>query len=101
MLQIFGIGIYKRGLNKYMLGHGLITTIVPFILITVLEYPLVNALWFSLLTLFSHITIDISRQEIHSKYKIGPNDSIFWKLLGVDQILHIYFIFLGIQWFLS
>jgi hypothetical protein len=49
----------------------------------------------------SHISVGIVRQEILAIFKINSNQKQFWILLGLDQMLHIYFIYLGIQWYLS
>ncbi len=101
MLQIFGIGTNKRGFNIYMIAHIFITTIFPAIFLLFFNFPINNILVLSVLIAVSHISVDIVRQEILAIFKINSNQKQFWILLGLDQMLHIYFIYLGIQWYLS
>lgn len=101
MLQIWGIGVNKKGLNKYMIAHIFITFFTPMVLLLILNFDVSKVFKILSFMCMSHLVIDVIRQEIHSKYKITPNDRNFWILLGVDQILHVYFIYLGINWFLS
>lgn len=96
ILQKWGIGSNKRGLNKYMILHILITTLCFVFVCLLLGFTIKSTAIAGVLILISHITIDIVRQEIHAKYKLGPNNDWFWTLLGFDQILHILFIYLAI-----
>ncbi len=100
MLQLFGIGTNKRGFNIYMIGHIFITIMLPTLLLFFLNFSINKLILISILIGISHISIDIIRQEILIIFKINPNMRQFWFLLGIDQILHVYFIYLGIQWFL-
>lgn len=96
MLQQCGIGTNKRGFNKYMLWHILITTISFMSVCLFFGFTIKSVIFAGLLTFVTHMTIDVVRQEIHAKYKLGPSDGKFWILLGVDQTLHIIFIYLAI-----
>ncbi|KKP55733.1 MAG: hypothetical protein UR48_C0053G0011, partial [Microgenomates group bacterium GW2011_GWD1_33_9] len=96
MLQQWGIGVNKRGFNKYMLWHILITTFAFIIVCLSFEFTIQSSVFAGILTLVTHFVIDAVRQEIHARYKLGPSNGKFWMLLGVDQILHIFFIFVCI-----
>lgn len=97
MLQQWGIGTNKRGFNKYMLCHILITTLLFILVCLFFGFTIISIIVAGFLTFVTHMTIDVVRQEIHAKYKLGPNNGKFWMLLGIDQILHIVFIFYCIQ----
>jgi len=101
MLQGWGIGIYKRGLNKYMLMHIAITSLFQFFPIFLFGYSLEKAFLVTLLTFVTHLTIDIAKAETYSKFKIGTCNGSYWEILGLDQILHIVFIFVGIEYVLN
>lgn len=98
MLQGWGIGVSKRGFNWYMLVHVIITSILPIFPIFLFGYSLQKILLMTLLTFVSHLLIDITKQEINVKYKLNFASNYFWTILGVDQILHILFIFIGIKY---
>ena len=101
MLQQWGIGVNKRGFNKYMLWHILITTILFMSVCLFFGFTVKSVVFAGFLTFITHMTIDVIRQEIHAKFKLGPNNGKFWILLRVDQILHIIFIYYCIQKVLS
>lgn len=92
MLQFWGIGIHKRKLNKYMLGHIFITVLAYFLVCTLYKVSINSIVVTSLIIFITHLTIDVLRQEIHIKYQINPSQGRFWVFLGFDQILHIYFL---------
>ena len=96
MLQQWDIGVNKRGFNKYMLWHILITTILFMFVCLFFGFTAKSVILAGILTFVTHMAIDVIRQEIHAKYKLGPNSGKFWILLGVDQILHIMFIYIAI-----
>ena len=77
-----------------MLAHVGITTTAFSIVENYFGTSSVNLIFASILIFISHMTIDVIRQEILVKFKITPKDGLFWNLLGIDQILHIIFIYL-------
>lgn len=100
MLQQWGIGPNKRGFNKYMLWHILITTSLFMSVCLFFGFTTKSIILAGLLTFVTHIIIDVVRQEIHAKFKLGPNNGNFWILLGVDQILHVVFLYVAITYIL-
>ena len=96
LLQRWGIGENKRGFNKYMLAHVGITTLFFAFVANYFGMTSANLIFGSILIFISHLSIDVIRQEILAKFKITPKEGIFWNLLGIDQILHIIFIYIAI-----
>ncbi len=85
------IAIKKRGLNKYMLAHGVIVTFA--FCLPLINYPVKNAIMGILAVFVLHVLIDISTVEARRWLKVGPKDYYFWIVLGIDQILHISTLF--------
>lgn len=84
----------KSRLNKYMLAHGLIMSAAAAFPVWLYSHHLSFTVLAYLWVLISHLTVDIARVELNRKYTTGPTSSLFWKLLGLDQILHVLALFL-------
>jgi hypothetical protein len=88
------LAVKKRGLNKYMLGHGTIMALAFFL--PLINYPAGKTVVGALLVFVLHILLDAVRAEVNRILKIQPFTYLFNVSLGIDQILHIsiiYFIF--------
>ena len=88
------IGLHKYRLNKFMLTHGLILSTAAAFPVWVYSRSIMYSFLAFIWILISHLTIDIVRVELNRKYTKGPSTSLFWKLLGLDQILHVSALFL-------
>lgn len=88
------ISLNKYRLNKYMIAHGLIMSSAAAFPVWLYSHHLSLTALAYLWVLISHLCIDIVRVELNRKYTQGPSSALFWKLLGLDQILHVTAIFL-------
>jgi len=88
------LAIKKRGVNKYMLAHGIVMVIAFFL--PLVNYPAGKVIIGALIIFISHIVIDAIIVEIKRLLKINPSGYLFHAFTGIDQILHIsilYFVF--------
>jgi len=88
------LAVKKRGVNKYMLGHGAIMALAFFL--PLINYPAGATVIGALMVFVLHILLDAARVEINRILKIQPVTYPFYVSMGIDQILHIsiiYFIF--------
>lgn len=99
ILQGWGIGQNKRMFNKYMLLHVFITSLSFSTVLLFFETDYHKVIISFLIILVSHLTIDVLRQEVIIKNKINTDRRMYWILLGLDQILHVLFIYLSIKVF--
>lgn len=88
------IGLNKYRLNKYMFAHGLVMSTAAAFPVWLYSRHFMYSVLAFVWILISHLTVDIIRVELNRKYTQGPVSSLFWKLLGVDQILHVTVLFL-------
>lgn len=91
VLQPSVIAIKKRGLNKYMLAHGVIMVFAFYL--PLINYSVKNVIIGSLAVFILHVLIDILTVEARRWLKAGPKDYYFWAILGIDQILHVSTLF--------
>lgn len=96
-LQKWGIGERKYGVNRYMLAHIGISILGSFAALSLAHVQSSNTLSFLLFTGVAHLGIDMIRPALHRRLHISPNDSQFWSLLAIDQVLHLTTLYLGVQ----
>lgn len=99
LLQNDKIGSKKYGLNLYMFEHIAITGLVTLIPLFFFRFSQAQILFAASTICASHYLIDIARAYINRHFHLNGDMSPYWKLLGVDQILHlltIYFVIINI-----
>lgn len=94
LLQGWGIGPHKYGLNRYMLAHLGITAIGIILPLVFFHLALARILLALAIILLSHLAIDVVRPYLHRRWHITPDNGLFWQLLGIDQILHLTVLYL-------
>lgn len=86
ILQGDALATKKRGLNKYMLTH---VSIAAFMFLLPVWLLTGSLKILSVLVLFIvHLLIDVAKKELDLRFVKG-NQGLFYKLLGLDQMLHI------------
>lgn len=55
------------------------------------------AIWLGVADMFSHYAIDYMKANANKAFKLEPGQSLYWKLIAIDQTLHwiIYLIFMS------
>ena len=99
ILHSWGIEQNTKMFNKYMLLHVFITSLSFSVVLLFFETDYNKVIISFLIILISHLTIDVLRQEVIIKNKINTDQRMYWILLGLDQILHVSFIYLSIKIF--
>lgn len=93
LLQTDAIATKKSGLNRYMFAHIGITGIITFIPLLFFHFTPGQIFLATALIYFSHYLIDITRSYVNHRFLLNSNMSPYWKILGVDQILHLLVIY--------
>jgi len=91
MLQGDKVAVNKKGANKFMLAHAGIISAAFFL--PLINYPAGKVFLATAIVFVAHVLVDAGKVEAYKFLKLDPFNGGYWKLLGIDQILHISVIY--------